>query len=669
MKNRLLIITDNTRARWLSRLNRQIKNNLSEISVLTLGITPEYFRRRNSKKIEILKSFTFVNIDEISKQAQEHVAEFYINFIFKLPHEVPLGLFFYKGQNLWWFLKISEKCPVHSKLINRLFYLELMLRVIEKNIFTRIYIDLDDSLMAQTVLEWKPDKILEVSTNLITRCAISFSHSPLYFIFRYLRNCFGIFLLFLARSIALKANRIKGSEPSKKNGLFFFTNYPFWWNDPFNDKANEKFFGLLPEHLVQNYPVFYSAWLFSLSPLRIFFKKASLRRFFTRKNMVLLELLLKAREKLEILSLHYLCWALSVRRYFATSFKSGYREFNINKLVYYEIWHSLSHIDLFDNILIKNAVRRLTARYSPQAIIYRIEFSPFEKAILVGIEAGCKVISFQHSTLSRNLISHFFAPAELSFHISKDNSQLAMPLPDIIFTSGRYFRDIMIESGFPIERIEICGPLRYGNLVSYLKQDKQKAETKKRLGFSDSEKIFLVAMNWIEKEGMALVSSLVEAGRDIDKTVHFILKTHPHMCYDKSIKAFLKDAKSNLRYSFLKEEFSLYDAILISDGIIQLSATTLGYETMAIGRIPIVFENKHIFNINSSEELNGCTIITSCANELRNAIRLVLEGDVKIDRMRREWPKALEKFFYDLKYDPEIRFIELLKKHLDFNGG
>lgn len=666
MDSRLLIITDNSKGRWFNRLTQDISKKPHEISVLTLGITPAYFTQSNPHRAKVINSFKFVNIDDISEDIQRRIREFYINFIFELPQKCKKGVFFSKGENLWWFLDVTEKDPFHSKIIYRLFYLELMRRVIEKDTFHKIYIDLDDHLLSEALVRWKPGEINNISADAFARHKTEFCNSFLYFIYKYLRNCFGIFLLFTTRSIALKISRIDGIKSPQKNGVFFYTNYPYWWNNPYGNKASEKFFGSLPEDLAKGYPIFYIAWLFSLNPLKIFFKRVFFRYFFIKKNVIILEHMLKTKDRVGILSFRYFLWALSVRRYFGASFKSKFYEFDITRLVYHEICHSLTSAGLFNNVLIKDAFKKFSEKYFPRTVIYRLEFNPFEKAILKGVSRRCKTISFQHATLSHNLISHFFAPGEIAFHLSEDNVSLAMPLPDIILTTGSYFRDIMIKTGFPSERIDICGPIRYCNLVSYLKENRQKAEVRKKLGFNDSEKIFLVIMGWIEKEDMALIASLVEAQKAMDEKPNFILRSHPHLRYDKKISSFFKSANSNFRYSFLSDEFSLYDAISISDGVIEVP-TAVGYESMAIGRLPIVYMNRHIFNVNSSEELNGSTYIVDSSAELKDAMHSILYGDEKIDHMMHEWPRVLENFFYDLKSNPQQRFAELLQKHKVLN--
>lgn len=659
MRNRLLIITDNARARWLSRFNRQIKNNSSEVSVLTLGITPEYFLRRNPKKIEILKSFSFVNIDEISKKAQELVANFYINFIFKLPQEVPSNLFFYKGINLWWFLEISEKCPVRNRIIRRLFYLELVKHVIEKGQFQKFYLDLDDCFVAQCLLEAKPNEVQNL--NIFVWPKLLFHLSPIPFLFRYFKNCFGVALLLLLRSISLKLNEVKGIKPPREKGLYFFTNYPFWWNKPFQDKAGEKFFVSFPESLMPTHKIFYATWLFSLNPVEIFLRSSFLRSLFIGKNMLLMESFLGAKDKVEILSLGFLKWMLAVRNYFKKHFEYNYGIFSIKKFVYYEIYRSLSHVELFNDYLIEHAFENFSNQYHPEALIYRVEFQPFEKAILMGINKRYKVIAFQHSTLSRNRISHFFARDEISFHLDPKNINMAMPLPDIIFSTGEYFKDIMQEAGFPGERIFICGPLRYQTLLNYLRQPKQKEEIKKQMGFSNSEPIFLVATSWIKEETLALLSILLEATDSIGDKLYFIFRSHPHIKFDRDISKILKSAKPNFRYSFLDNQFPLYDTVYICEGLIQ-ALNTLGYEAMAMGRVPVIYENRHIFNFNSSEELRVSVPVVSSADELRRAIHSILEENKRLDCLPIRYSDIMKKFFYDLDTDPKIRFKELLQR-------
>ncbi len=660
MGEKILIVTDNTGGRWISRIAKEKRHSSFEAYILTLGITPEYFRF-NCGQLDKIADCKFVDVKDISEEAQRRIGEFYINFIFELPARTRKGLFFHDGKNLWWFLKVSEKNTVGSRIIDRLFYIELTRLLSEKEEFKKIYLDLNDYSVSRAISTQKQLAAQGIYNNIFNRCKISLAESFSWFAYDYLRHSFGTFLMAVIRSAALKTTGLKGAKLPKEKKLFFYTHYPFWWNDPYSDGARENFLGSLPKFIERDHEVFYAASTLPLKPLIIFFKRFFLKKFFEKNNMVLVEELLRLREKLKILSPGYFYWALSVRRYFKKISKLTYKGFDITGLFYHEICRSLSGAELFNDILIENAFENFAKRYSPRALVYRIEFQPFEKALLRGLGGRCKTIAFQHSTFSRNRISQFFAPKEAAFHLDKNNAKEAMPMPDIIFTAGRYFRDILVNEGFPEERVDICGPIRYHGLVSYLKERKDRTETRRRLGFSDSEKIFLVALNWLEKEG-TLLAALAKAGEDLDKTLHIIFRSRPYMKYDKIVSASLRHMRANFKYSFLNAEFPLYDAILISDGVIQV-LNTVGYESMAIGKVPIVYENTHAFNINSPEELKGCVPIAYSSGELRANMRSVLESDAGLVPMKRRWPDVLGKFFYDLKNDPNERFVGLLKKH------
>lgn len=670
MNEKLLVITDNTDGRWLRHLKREIEGCPRRVSVLALGVTAEDFRRSSSCKFsELLKECDFLDVSSVSEEAQRRVGEFYINFMFDLSCAIPPEYFIYKGKNLWWFLEMTEKSVARSRIINRLFCLDLVQYFVKEDKFLNIYIDLDDRFVARALLDWKSGKIRNLSDNMSAQCRMLFSQSVVYFLGGYIKNCIGVFSLFFVRSFAFNLNGVKGLMPLKRDGVYFFTNFPFWWNNPYSDKASEKFFGSLPKSLFGNHPVYYASILYSMKPAEIFLKNRYLKRFFTENKIVLLERLLKAREKASVLSFGYLGRALSARRYFKKSFKARYGEFDITQFVSYEISRSLSRPEFFTDILTENIMRNFAIKYSPRAVIYRAEFQPFEKAILAGIEKRCKTIAFQHSTFSRNYLSHFFARGEIAFDLAENKARLGMPLPDVILTNGVYYHDILINSGFPADRVDVCGPVRYHSLVSYLKKPTDRTEARNRLGFSHSEKVFLVAMNSIEKEVKALVSALIEATDGINSGLHFVFRSTPNKKYDRDVKAYIENQNPNFKYSFLKDSFYLYDLIIACDGLVQVS-TTIGYEAVALGKVPILYENMHLFNLNSSEELKGCVPITRSSEELRRALTPFLNADEAAGLAQDKRHAVLRKFFDNLEQDPQNRFVELLKKHdvLDFSA-
>lgn len=661
MSEKILIVTDNSKARWLKRFSGRKGYRCRDVSILTLGITPEYFIKTNFHRSELFNNFRFIDAKDIPEDTQRRVGEFYIDFIFKFPEKVGKELFIHNGRNLWWFLDFSEKCPVRSKIINRLFYLELVQCITKDNDFDRIYIDLDDYVLSRVFVGLKEYEV-NIPVNIFAKYSGIFKHSFLYFLTRYIKNSFGLFLLLLIRGLTLKINKVKGLILLERNGIFFFTNYPFWWNNAYTHKATEKFFGTLPEDLGKIYPVFYATWLFSLNPIRICLSRIYLKQFLRNKKMVLIECLLSIREKSKIIHLGYFRWIISVRKFFNLCSNFSYGKFNISRLIYEEVSHSLTQIELFNSILIEDAFSNLTQKYKPKAVIFRIEFQPFEKAIVAGVKDRCTTVSFQHSTFSKNRLSHFFAPGEIPFYLSENNSKWALPLPEYIFTTGRYFQDKMLEMGFSSEKIDVCGPVRYRDLIVYIKGDREKLQKRRELGFSDSEKIFLVAMGWLEQEVISLLASIVKASEGINGRLHLIFRSHPHMGYNKEILRFLKKARPNFKYSFFKKGLSLYDVVFICDGVIQIQ-TTLGFEAMAIGKVPIVYENRYVYNFNSSEELKGYVPIVCSFKELRDAINLVLNNGKEIENMARRQSKVIDNFFFDIKNDPYKRFTELLNRH------
>src|SRR3989344_5493632 len=129
MNDKILVITDNSKGRWVGQLSRHIGKRPHEVSILTLGITPDYFIKSTPYRSKVFDNYRFVNVDDVSEDIQRRIREFYINFIFELPQKCKKGAFFSKGENLWWFLDITEKDPFHSKIIYRLFYLDLVREV------------------------------------------------------------------------------------------------------------------------------------------------------------------------------------------------------------------------------------------------------------------------------------------------------------------------------------------------------------------------------------------------------------------------------------------------------------------------------------------------------------------------------------------------------------
>ena len=110
-----------------------------------------------------------------------------------------------------------------------------------------------------------------------------------------------------------------------------------------------------------------------------------------------------------------------------------------------------------------------------EVFLYRIEFQPWEKAIIYNTRNRTKSIGYQHSTLGSNFLNYQFADGELAEHWKNQVDINSMPLPDHILTLAKQGVHYMNRGGYPINNLSIGGAIRYRRLFDFVK-NKQKEE-------------------------------------------------------------------------------------------------------------------------------------------------------------------------------------------------
>jgi hypothetical protein len=94
----------------------------------------------------------------------------------------------------------------------------------------------------------------------------------------------------------------------------------------------------------------------------------------------------------------------------------------------------------FYNVVVYRAMRRLLARWSPAWLLYPYENKALEKMLLIAARdqsPECRVVGFQHTSITRRHATFLFAPGEAA----------ATPLPDRIVTVGEVTREYLEAEG------------------------------------------------------------------------------------------------------------------------------------------------------------------------------------------------------------------------------
>ncbi|MDD5617878.1 MAG: hypothetical protein PHG69_02185, partial [Candidatus Omnitrophica bacterium] len=330
MHKQILIITDRLNCLWVDEATKN-NNNLYHYDLLTLGFNGEVSVYYNENKYKKMRSFNIIDVTKISELSQERVRKFIPDFIYEFPrrdignnHSI-LNNFSYKDINFWWFNKMSEKGAWGTPLIKRVYYLDLIIRVIKEKRYQEIWLELEDEAMSDLL-----------NDNPKIDCPIKMVMTKRYpkargFWFKLFINIFLPQIYFASRWLIFKLLRF-GMDANntdkaslKKTNLMFFTIYPSFWNISSQNKKTEVFFQSLPERLGENFNVHYLGWLPNLGQKYLLRNYKKVKKELTGEKVIPLDIYLRFSDLFSIFLASF-SYVFKVMKY-KFNLESGLSEF------------------------------------------------------------------------------------------------------------------------------------------------------------------------------------------------------------------------------------------------------------------------------------------------------------------------------------------------------
>jgi UDP-N-acetylglucosamine 2-epimerase len=239
-----------------------------------------------------------------------------------------------------------------------------------------------------------------------------------------------------------------------------------------------------------------------------------------------------------------------------------------------------------------------------------------------------------------------FVPGELPRYVKRDRPQRDRPLPDRLLVSGQAGAEHLIREGYPADRITICGPQRHNGLLAHLRKGPSRAELRKHLNWPDNVPVIFVAISLWEADTHALFGALTEVGMDIGD-FRFVVKTHPANPLGDAAMQETFEVLGQHRCSIVPPGGNMYDYIAAADVLVTVGSS-IAFEAMALGVMPIVFENPETFAMNSLVDFQSALFVVHNAGELRTALVAVLKNSDQARAKRQAWPETLAYVFHDL---------------------
>ena len=648
---------------------RDVAADTGRTFFLAMHYPPEALIDAAARHGDDLNRDLFPPVALLAKRAKRLLREFVPSFYAGLPlskdesgHSLVEALF--PGDpTTWWLTDISEKSIFRGRLIARLYSLALLREAIAAHRPTEIWLALSDEDLSNVIaaaLGQQYDVRIIYARPWLSKCkrAIRAVRERVGYPCRALVLAWGT----LAESMLLKliAGPCAGFGASRRHGrrVALFSFFPSWWRNAWDEDRREVFYQGLPRRLTSSgFEVRNVVWL-RLGLLDFLRNAARMRRLCRSGNFLCLQSLCEFRKSVELLGFKALMYCLRVLRIRLNSDAMTFAGFGIGGLVREELLRSVSNRELFRNLLLRSAAEKLS---DIDLLLFRIEFQPFERAIIQGSRARhVATLGYQHSSVGEDYLSHLFAPGQLQGGMGGNVTPL--PVPDHIVTTGRHVAQLMLANGFQQERVHIGGPLRYQELRLRLRDRRECHSTKDGKG----RYALLVPVSLDHIEAMGFAAVLAEALIGMEDRFTVDIKGHPANDHAGEFLSYLLRKSGAIMARLVPDNMNLYDYISEARALV-MTGSTVGLEAIALGTPVIMFVNGHIFSFTASSlnAVEQAVVSVDDAASLRQALKQLYEEDTPFPEARRYWPEAVRTMFHDLDLDPEERFCSIVNGILE----
>lgn len=638
----LLVVDASSRFRWQ---HMPLRGEVCH--VLTLGVPPEFIWDRVPGEV------VFVDTAPLAEKAREALRGFVPEFYAGLPHRLmadgrTLAETLFPGDaQAWWLADLSEKSIFRGRLIERLYALALVRETVEYLRPERVCVELGDEPLARCLAEG-----LEAGCEIahLGGSARGAANRDL----QASLMALGTALEFVLARLLLVGTGRKPERGGQRR-LVFFSFFPAWWRNAWSEKGRqtEAFFQELPRQLATHagYASECAVWLVG-SPAVWVRNLRSLRGHALRPDFTLLQLRCSWRSLALLFGQGVRGIVGRVRRLPDAALSCCFNGFAFGELLRDELLHTVSERELYRNLLLREAVRGL-ALGARDALIFRVEFQPFERALLQGIDGACPSFGFQHSSIGEDYLSHRFPPEEVH---ALDRDTMAVRFPSYFLCTGRIPAQIMLDNGFSPDRVAVCGAVRYPELRRLLRS-RQVAKPP-----TERKQVVLVPVSLDRQEALNLAVLLAEAMKGREARLHICLKGHPANDHSALIAEFLHHLNPALNVEAIPAQGALYTGILAARALV-MTGSTVGLEALALGVVPIVYQNGHMFSYTMSSlyAVRDAVVMVNNASGLAVALDRVLAETVPFSELRERWPAAVDSMLGGLAGEaPEDLFIQIV---------
>lgn len=630
-----LVVCDSHDASWIGEAGEGAAAG-DQWHVLVIGVSHVRYRAMFSVELAALGAVSVLDVASIAPDVHECVSRYVVALVHDLPGRdlggATIGEMLASGEeNLWWSLVISEKSSFRGRLIERLFRLALIDAVVARERYSDVWIRTSDPLLAAAVGSGRGVPPVE-AVILAARPSLRVRLASRFILAYWLRALAAAARVLVIRAIAFAARWPVVSPP--RAGLALFTMYPYWWLRANTPSAADRFFSAPPE----SRRPYYVAWM--TWPLRLWRDRAAVRRVIGERRIVPLQTRLRIADALAVLSPRRFAALARVDAALAL-IREQFLRFDVSAMVREELRASLSNAELMMDQLITRAMARVVVEEDPAVVAYRCENQPWEAALVRA--AGSRTVGFFHSPFGPNYAALRFAPGD--FTAGPPRGAGSRPAPGGMLVCGDAARDYLTRDRYPVDRVAPCGPQRHASFVRFLVSHADRLELRKRLQLPPAVPVYFIAIAIVEVETEGLFACIEEALQGAEP-VHLVVKTHPNRpAGDAAMRRALGAAA--VRSSIVPVDADMYEYLAASDAMITIGST-VAFEAMALGVMPIVYEHPGTYAVTSLRAFDSALFVVNSPESMRVAIDAVARDGSEAQRRRAGWPAAIRRTLGDL---------------------
>ena len=291
----------------------------------------------------------------------------------------------------------------------------------------------------------------------------------------------------------------------------------------------------------------------------------------------------------------------------------------------------------------------------PKAFFLPYETGPLALSIIAACKNnGITTIGIQHGYI------YEFNPMYSYGNSLENNKKYGFLLPDHLLLFGNYTKNLLLEKGYPSEKLVTLGNPAFFGLDKFLRSF-NRAKILEKFGISPDQQIILFTSGKLQQKYLAhgkydydeqIWKYLVNQFGN-DKKFFLILKPHPQ---EKDTGVYENILESDSCTNAVITHDSIYDLICLSDVVLSVFSTTmldaLCFQKPVI-RVKFGNEKHHIFD-------NTNAIITSTLDFLSKHIDMILNNKNKIETINNDIQEFIKEQYGIPENQPELVLKEIL---------